>query len=61
MPALKQLFEDITDVVGPYNEWLYMLQKYFWIPPPHQIWPIFTAFFYINGLNPQVSLQNYFC
>ena len=53
---VKQLFQDITHVVGPFNEWPYMLQKYFWIPPPHQMRPIVVAFFYINGLNPQVHL-----
>ena len=51
---VKQMFEDIRNIVGPFHEWPFIIQNYFWIPPPHQFWTqpmgtvVFMSCFYAN-------------
>lgn len=56
----KQLFNEIQDIIGPYQLWPRQVQYWFvrGIPSGYgtscKRRPLFAAFFWVNGLNPEV-------
>lgn len=55
--AKKQLFDDIQDIVGDAKLWPKNIREWLWLGASYAARPLLVAFFYVNGLNPEVFLD----
>lgn len=53
----KELIETIVDIIGPIDEWPYLISNLFFSKNVnHAMRPILVAFIFVNGLNPVVKV-----
>ena len=57
----REIFETwnvIQDIIGPANQWPYLIRRLFWIQHlRHWDRLLIAAFVYVNGLNPDIFLE----
>ena len=55
---IAEKWSDITEIIGPANQWPFNIRRLFWTPNLHHFERILVAAFcYVNGLNPVICLE----